>query len=166
MDEACWLSALKMGPSHSPSLVFSTVLTAWLATVDYSCGSGEERLSERFLKQKLASCSRDHQLWSHVNEAEAGNEIKRDVMYSPPQPHKLVSSLAVLEEKGQEHLHQFQQIGLRPPLERLQASISPEVSGLQLLTLGQQFSPPNPKGLYSTVGKRKFQRHDCTSQFY
>lgn len=52
---------------------------------------------------------------SHVNEAEAGNKIKKDIVYSPSQLHRPVSVLAVLEEKEQEHLYHFQQIVLRFP---------------------------------------------------
>ena len=56
--------------------------------------------------------------------------------------------------------------GGRPhaPLERFQANTYPEGSNLQLLTAGQQFSPRNPKGLYSAVCFSLLLRHGPSGQ--
>lgn len=123
-------------------------------TILVGVGKMELRVSERFLKQKLACCSRDRQFWKHANETEAGNQIERDVMYSLPSSPQ--TGVFPGSAGGRPHA----------PLERFQANTYPEGSNLQLLTAGQQFSPRNPKGLYSAVCKRKFQRCDFMSQFY
>ena len=77
----------QLGLPYSPhslagysGLFFFFFFLQWTILVEV--GKMELRVSERFLKQKLACCSRDRQFWKHANETEAGNQIKRDAMYS------------------------------------------------------------------------------------
>lgn len=155
------LSSLKIGLNHSPSLTFSSVIIAWLATVEIRKMNPRERLSERLLKQKLARCSRYHQL-SHVNESESNQE--RCNVFSTPTPQDKSLSWQCWR-KGGKNIYITSNRQSSGPLRETANQHLPR-SQQSTHTLGQQFSPPNPKGLYSTAGKEKFQRHDFMSHFY